>query len=188
LPDHLIISELHNAGFTELLFDPQLRRISRKDGKGSVESGRSGEILFEILNITLKRLVCRPILIAIIGRPRTGRRLFVLVLRLDTAFACNFSSGPPVNFQDYGTEIALLTVMLNSSPRREPSVPPSAPTGAQWFELAMNYLPSLLKLLAALGLFRTASAVRSRKKKERAPLPRSPREIVRDSSDDIRIA
>jgi hypothetical protein len=56
-------------------------------------------------------------------------------------------------------EIALLTAMSESSPGREPSTPPSASSGAKWFEIALMYLPSLLKLLASLGLF-TAAAKR----------------------------
>jgi hypothetical protein len=63
--------------------------------------------------------------------------------------------GPVSDFSQYGTIIALLTGMLDSSPRQEHSIPPSASSGAKWFELAMNYLPSILKMLAALGLFKT---------------------------------
>jgi len=55
-------------------------------------------------------------------------------------------------------KIALLTGMLISPPEKEHSTPPSASSGAKWFELGMQFLPSILKLLAALGLFKTAHA------------------------------
>ncbi len=51
-------------------------------------------------------------------------------------------------------KIALLTVMSESSPEGSLLPPSSFSETRKWFDLAMDYLPSLLKLLAALGLLK----------------------------------
>jgi len=79
----------------------------------------------------------------------------IFVKPLDPARKNVISQGAPSKF---GTKIALLTAMVISPPEKEHSTPPSAFPGAKWFELGMQFLPSILKLLAALGLFKTAHA------------------------------
>jgi hypothetical protein len=61
---------------------------------------------------------------------------------------------------EYGTKIALLTGMLEKGSEEDTPSSKSFSPGAKWWEVAIAYLPTLLKLLAALGLFRTAAQSR----------------------------
>jgi hypothetical protein len=78
-----------------------------------------------------------------------------------------------------GTKIALLTGMIEKGSEEDTPSSKSFSASAKWWEVAINYLPTLLKLLAALGLFRSAAQARQnlvarRAAKRHAMLTRKP--------------
>src|SRR5258707_7320861 len=57
------------------------------------------------------------------------------------------------------TSIIDRSVMV--SPRKDDSTPlPTSSNAREWIELAMAYAPTILKLLASLGLFKAAASAR----------------------------
>jgi hypothetical protein len=65
--------------------------------------------------------------------------------------------------------------MAESSPERSIQPPSAVPAARAWFEMALAYAPSILKLLATLGLFKTLTVRRSaaRRKFQRSADPKA---------------
>jgi hypothetical protein len=55
------------------------------------------------------------------------------------------------------------------SPRKDDSSPlPTSSNVREWIELAMAYAPTILKLLASLGLFKAAASARRSRQRAKA--------------------